>query len=153
MMAHACNPNTQKGEAGGLTCLRRVWATEKTLLQKFKSEGGVELHSHVRVFSEQMGNVRREGSRKERGTFPVMTSPVAAGGYLGDGLRTHLVAFSTEHRSYSRLLWWVRGISVSALYQALWMVLDQNAGSFPVGSSSVNYTYAFYIAWEFLIQF
>lgn len=73
------------------------------------------MHSHVRGFSEQMGNVRREGSRKESGTFPVMTSPVAAGGYLGDGLPTHLVAFSTEHKSYTRLLRWVRGFSVSAL--------------------------------------
>lgn len=104
MMAHVCNPNTHKDEAGGLTCLRRVWATEETLLQKFKSEGGVELHSHIRGFSEQMGNVRRKGSRKERGTFPLMTSTVAAGGYLGDGLSTHLVAFSTEHRIYTRLL-------------------------------------------------
>lgn len=67
--AHVCNPNTHKDEAGGLTCLRRVWATEETLLQKFKSEGGVEFHSHIRGFSEQMGNVRREGSRKERGTI------------------------------------------------------------------------------------
>lgn len=41
----------------------------KTLLQKFKSEGGVELHSHVRVFSEQMEMWGRKEAGKKGARF------------------------------------------------------------------------------------